>query len=105
MLSLALLLSAAPALAAGWPPGGRAIAQHGLPARGIPACSACHGPRFRGGTAPALAGRDATVLMDRLATIAASPGGNPAMRHAARAMSMAGRAAVSTYLARLPRAR
>jgi len=104
-LSLALALAGTAAQAAGWPPNGPAIATHGLPAQGIAACSSCHGPAFQGGPAglaPALAGRDAAAMMDRLDTIASTPGGNQAMRHTAQALSMAERAAVSLYLARLP---
>ena len=44
-------------------------------------------------------------MMDRLDDLASTPGGNQAMRHAARAMTMAERAAVSFYLSRLPPAK
>lgn len=109
--SLALLVAAAiaslpPATSAAagvWPPGGKALAEHG--ATGVPSCASCHGARFEGNRklgAPALAGKDAADMMDSLYTMATNPNDHSEMANIARKLDMAERAAVTAWLSRLP---
>lgn len=95
------LESSADAIAAG-----EAVYLGGAVARGVPACSACHGTDGRGGaTAPRLAGQHATYLVRQLTAFQRSsdrPGAG-AMKPVAHELTPENIASVAAYLQALPR--
>jgi len=94
--ALALLAQGAvPALGAG-----QAIAAKGN-GHGAGACEACHGAQLQGGLGPALAGKPAAYILQRLAHYASPQGHNPSMKMVATALTPAERQEVAAYIAHL----
>jgi cytochrome c553 len=99
--ALALLAQAAlPASGAG-----RAIVEHGN-GHGAGACATCHGARLQGTLgAPALAGRPAGYILQRLDHYASPQSHNAFMKMVATSLTPAERQAVAGYIAHLPTGR
>jgi cytochrome c553 len=91
-------------IAAASAPQGHLIVQQGS-AGGAPACVGCHGPLLQGMPgmkAPAIAGRPAAFIRQRLDHYDGPTGHNPLMRQVAHALKPDERQAVADYIATLP---
>ncbi|MGH8259744.1 MAG: c-type cytochrome [Steroidobacteraceae bacterium] len=85
---------------------GRAIFEQGIPDRGIPACSSCHGDHAQGnGPFPRLAGQHAPYLLKQLLVIQSALRVAPVMHGVIQDLSRDQMHAVAEYLASLSPAR
>ena len=81
---------------------GRTIFDDGIPAKGVPACQACHGPRAEGnGPFPRLAGQHPEYIERELAEFASGARTNEIMHHNAKNLTSQEIEAVAAYLGTL----
>lgn len=100
----AALCAPLPAMAAS---AGAAIAQGGVPAAGVMACSGCHGAEGQGNPAigaPRLAGLGRAYIVEQLDNFATGARANPIMMPMAKGLTGAQRRAVASYFSAMPRA-
>jgi cytochrome c553 len=89
--------------AAAWVARGNAIYHDGIPAQGVPACAACHGPQGLGSAAfPRLAGQHAEYLLKQLQSFHSKMRKTPIMDGIASSLHRREMRAVADYLASLP---
>jgi cytochrome c553 len=82
---------------------GREIYEHGIPAEGVPACSACHGPDAHGLLDyPRLAGQHAQYVLKQLASFQSNMRNVAAMHGVAQNLRIPEMQAVAAYLESRP---
>lgn len=82
---------------------GRNIFEHGVPAEGVPACAACHGPDALGNDMfPRLAGQHAEYVMKQLASFQSNMRNIAVMHGVAQNLRTPEMQAVADYLESLP---
>ena len=82
---------------------GRDIFEHGIPAEGVPACAACHGPDAMGSdTYPRLAGQHAEYILKQLASFQSNMRNIAVMHGVAQNLRTPEMEAVAAYLESLP---
>lgn len=82
---------------------GRAIFEHGIPAQGVPACAACHGPKALGSASfPRLAGQHAEYILKQLASFRSNMRDVAIMHGVAQTLHPQDMQAVADYLESLP---
>jgi cytochrome c553 len=78
---------------------GRQIFENGIPARGVPACQSCHGPRAQGnGAFPRLAGQHAEYISRELGEFASGERANEVMHQSAKNLTPQEIEALAAYL-------
>ena len=82
---------------------GRDIFEHGVPAEGVPACAACHGPDAMGSDMyPRLAGQHAQYILKQLASFQSNMRNIAVMHGVAQNLRTPEMQAVADYLESLP---
>ena len=82
---------------------GRDIFEHGIPAQGVPACAACHGPDALGSDMyPRLAGQHAEYILKQLASFQSNMRDIAVMHGVAQNLRTPEMQAVADYLESLP---
>jgi len=82
---------------------GREIYEHGIPAEGVPACSACHGPDAHGlQDFPRLAGQHAQYVLKQLASFQSNMRNVATMHGVAQNLRLPEMQAVAAYLEAQP---
>ena len=82
---------------------GRDIFEHGIPAQGVPACAACHGPDALGSDQyPRLAGQHAQYILKQLASFQSNMRDIAVMHGVAQNLRTPEMRAVADYLESLP---
>ena len=82
---------------------GRAIYEHGIPAQGVPACAACHGPHALGSSQfPRLAGQHAEYILKQLQSFQSNMRNVAIMHGVAQTLHRSQMRAVADYLESLP---
>jgi len=82
---------------------GRDIYEHGIPAEGVPACSACHGPDAHGlQDYPRLAGQHSQYVLKQLASFQSNMRNVAIMHGVAQNLRLAEMQAVAAYLESQP---
>ncbi|MDE2051842.1 MAG: cytochrome c4 [Gammaproteobacteria bacterium] len=82
---------------------GRDIFEHGIPAQGVPACAACHGPDALGSDAyPRLAGQHAEYILKQLGSFQSNMRKIAVMHGVAQNLRTPEMQAVADYLESLP---
>lgn len=82
---------------------GRDIFEHGIPAQGVPACAACHGPDALGSDAfPRLAGQHADYILKQLSSFQNNMRKIAVMHGVAQNLRTPEMTAVADYLESLP---
>jgi cytochrome c553 len=82
---------------------GREIFEHGVPAQGVPACAACHGPDALGSSSyPRLAGQHAEYVLTQLASFQSNMRNIAIMHGVAQNLRDPEMQAVADYLESLP---
>jgi cytochrome c553 len=82
---------------------GRDIFEHGIPAQGVPACAACHGPDALGSDAyPRLAGQHAEYILKQLRSFQSNMRNIAIMHGVAQNLRTPEMQAVADYLESLP---
>jgi cytochrome c553 len=82
---------------------GRDIFEHGIPAQGVPACAACHGPDAQGSDMyPRLAGQHAEYVLKQLASFQSNMRDIAVMHGVAQNLRTPEMQAVADYLESLP---
>ena len=82
---------------------GKDIFEHGIPAQGVPACAACHGPDALGNSSfPRLAGQHAEYILKQIASFQSNMRNVAVMHGVASGLHPAEMKAVADYLESLP---